>query len=248
MPTDAADPGEGITAAYEGWFRDNDGSLRLLIGYFNRGEAVDVPVGSNNKIEPGGPDRGQPAYFLPGRQWGIFTIRVPEDFDSNSITWTLNVRGQTTEIPMKLRPLWEVSPHQEATMGNTPPTIWFSRNGPPQQGPPVGIHHSLSTVADTPTTIKVWSNDDEVIDPYRRGRPGPKVIVTWSKFRGPGDVWFDKSMPPIRDMDGSSTVIVRFSESGEYLLRVQANDLTREGGGGTQCCWTNALVRVTVTR
>ncbi|MBT5874038.1 MAG: hypothetical protein HOH43_11525 [Candidatus Latescibacteria bacterium] len=149
---------------------------------------------------------------------------------------------------MHLNPLWEVSPLLEATIGNTPPTIWFSRNGPPHQGPPLGIHHALSTTADTPMEITIWTNDDEVIDPYRRGRPGPKVIVTWSKFRGTGEVSFNKSRPPIKVMDGSSTVIVTFSESGEYLLRVQANDLTREGGGGTQCCWTNALVRVTVMR
>jgi hypothetical protein len=27
---------------------------------------------------------------------------------------------------------------------------------------------------------------------------------------------------------------------------VQANDSTGEGGGGFQCCWTNAHVKVTV--
>ena len=37
---------------------------------------------------------------------------------------------------------------------------------------------------------------------------------------------------------------VTFTEPGEYLLRVPAND--RSGGGGSQCCWTNAFVRVNV--
>ena len=36
-----------------------------------------------------------------------------------------------------------------------------------------------------------------------------------------------------------------FSEPGEYVLRVFAND--RSGGGGSQCCWTNAFVRVNVS-
>jgi hypothetical protein len=27
---------------------------------------------------------------------------------------------------------------------------------------------------------------------------------------------------------------------------VQANDISGEGGGGFQCCWTNAHVKVTV--
>ena len=35
-----------------------------------------------------------------------------------------------------------------------------------------------------------------------------------------------------------------FSVPGEYILRVQANDATGDGGGGFQCCWTNAHVRV----
>lgn len=36
-----------------------------------------------------------------------------------------------------------------------------------------------------------------------------------------------------------------FSEPGEYVLRVFAND--RSGGRGSQCCWTNAFVRVNVS-
>jgi hypothetical protein len=37
-----------------------------------------------------------------------------------------------------------------------------------------------------------------------------------------------------------------FSEPGEYVLRAQGNDSTGDGGGGFQCCWTNAQVKVTV--
>ena len=37
-----------------------------------------------------------------------------------------------------------------------------------------------------------------------------------------------------------------FSASGDYMLRIQANDESGEGGAGFQCCWTNALVKVTV--
>ena len=38
---------------------------------------------------------------------------------------------------------------------------------------------------------------------------------------------------------------VTFTEPGEYLLRVLATD--RSGGGGSQCRWTNAFVRVNVS-
>ena len=32
------DVGQGVTAAYEGWYRNADGSFTLLVGYFNRNE------------------------------------------------------------------------------------------------------------------------------------------------------------------------------------------------------------------
>jgi hypothetical protein len=240
--------GQSVTAAYEGWYQNPDGTYNFLVGYFNRNheETLDIPIGPDNRIEPGGPDQGQPTHFLTHRQWGVFTITVPADFGNRELTWTLTVHGRTTEVPMRLAPLWEISPLREATLGNTPPAVWFSREGAPHQGPPRGITHTIEANVSEPMTLKIWTNDDGIIDPYRRDRPGPPVIITFSKFRGPGHVTFSKFRPPVREMDGSATTTVTFSEPGEYILRVQANDLTREGGGGTQCCWTNALVRVTV--
>ena len=81
-----------------------DGTFTLLIGYFNRNraETLEIPVGPNNRIEPGGPDYGQPTYFLPRRQWGVFTIVVPKDFGTKKLTWTIVANGETTEIPLSL--------------------------------------------------------------------------------------------------------------------------------------------------
>src|SRR6266404_8600324 len=61
------DTGQSITGAYEGWFQNPDGSYSLLVGYFNRNQkqTLDIPVGADNQIQPGGPDRGQPTYFMP---------------------------------------------------------------------------------------------------------------------------------------------------------------------------------------
>src|SRR6266852_260892 len=84
--------GAGITPAYEGWFDNPDGTHNFLAGYLNRNRAldVDVPIGPNNRIEPGGPDLGQPTHFLPGRQWGMFSVPAPKDFKpTDSYTWTI---------------------------------------------------------------------------------------------------------------------------------------------------------------
>src|SRR5207248_2123223 len=77
--------------------------------------------------------------------------------------------------------------------------------------------------------------------------PAPPLALTWTMFRGPGAVKFDPPKPKVAtDQDGKATTTATFTAPGEYILRVQGNDSTGEGGGGFQCCWTNAHVGVTV--
>jgi hypothetical protein len=45
---------------------------------------------------------------------------------------------------------------------------------------------------------------------------------------------------------GRASTTAKFSAPGDYIVRVQANDSSGDGGGGFQCCWTNAHVKVTV--
>jgi hypothetical protein len=106
--------GTSVTGAFEGWFPAPDGTRYFLIGYLNRNnnQAVDVPIGPNNHIDPGGPDMGQPTHFLPGRHWGMFVVKVPAEFTTpdQRLTWTIVVNGQSTVIPLRLHPDYSVSP------------------------------------------------------------------------------------------------------------------------------------------
>ena len=45
---------------------------------------------------------------------------------------------------------------------------------------------------------------------------------------------------------GRTTTTVRFSRPGEYVLHLLANDYSGEGGAGEVCCWTTALLKVSV--
>jgi hypothetical protein len=94
------DSGASITGALEGWYKNNDGSYSILVGYLNRNgkQTLDIPVGPDNHIDPGGPDQGQPTHFLPRRQWGVFSVTVPKDFGNKRLTWTITANGQTTSI------------------------------------------------------------------------------------------------------------------------------------------------------
>ena len=249
--------GQSITGAFEGWFPNADGTFSLLLGYFNRNlkQPLEIPVGADNKIEPGGPDRGQPTHFNPGRQWGVFTIRVPKDFGDKKLTWTLTANGKTTTIPMSLNPLWEVEPFREAS-GNMPPFVSFSEKGPWVQGP-AGQSKPASTIMPEPADLIIWVADDANA-PLAGTRPRTTpVSVTWSKFRGPGAVTFAETSPSVQQADvpspppsakfaGKAHTSATFSEPGEYILRVVANDWSGDGGRGFQCCWSNAQLKVTV--
>jgi hypothetical protein len=250
--------GQDMTGAFEGWFKNPDGTFCLLLGYFNRNlkQELDIPVGPNNHIDPGGPDQGQPTHFLPRRQWGVFTITVPRDFGDKKLTWTLVTNGRTDVIPVSLNPLWEISPFKEESMGNTPPSLAFAPEGPFVQGPRP-ITTALATTMSNPVTLTVWAADDaKVLEGAKKKPPGPPLRVTWCKFRGPGTVTFAKEKPDLEKVEfkapegskvsGKATTTATFSEPGEYVLRVVANDWSGDGGRGFQCCWTNAMVKVSV--
>lgn len=254
----ARDSGQSVTGAFEGWFKNPDGSFSLLFGYFNRNlkEEVDIPIGNDNRMEPGGPDQGQPTHFLPRRQWGVFTVTVPKNFEDKKITWTLIRNHQNNTIQGHLDPLFEVSPFKEGSMGNTPPFLAFDAGGPFVQGPRP-ISTSLTTTGANPVTLTVWAADDaKVLEGSKRPPAGPPLMVTWTKFRGPGAVRFANEKPAIEKADfqapsgtkvsGKATTTASFSEPGDYVLHVVANDWSGDGGRGFQCCWTNAEVKVSV--
>ena len=231
--------GQGITGAFEGWYTNPDGTFSLLLGYLNRNSSqiLDIPVGPNNRIEPDGPDQGQPTHFLPRRQWGVFRIVVPKDFGMKKLTWTIMANGKTTSIPLSLNPLWVVEPFKDAGNGNTPPVVKLEPSGPSFTGPPNGIARTLITKLADPLTLTLWISDDQ---------PLPRGPVNWSLFRGPGIVTIENPSP-LPDAEGKTVTSARFTAPGTYYLRAQANDATGDGGGGFQCCWTNVHVRVNVS-
>jgi hypothetical protein len=251
--------GQSVAPVYEGWYRTADGIIHVSFGYFNRNleETPDVPIGPDNRIEPGPADQGQPTHFLPRRQHGAFTVPLPKDAPKAEITWTLTVHGQTVSIPANLDPVYVIEPLKQvggSDEGNTPPILKFDSAGMGAAGP-AGITTMLRTSVADPVTLTVWVTDDglpktpEGRGPAQQnltgGGPSPAVrsglTARWSKYRGPGTVTFSSPNPPIEQ--GKAATSVTFSEPGEYVLRVLASDGSSFGG---QCCWTNGYVKVSV--
>ncbi|HXG89635.1 MAG TPA: hypothetical protein VNJ02_15005 [Vicinamibacterales bacterium] len=247
----ARDTGQSVTAAFEGWYPNPDGSFQLLVGYFNRNlkQAIDIPIGPNNRIDPGGPDYGQPTYFLPRRQWGVVSIKVPKDFGTKRLTWTIAANGQSLSIPIGLIKDYQVEPFKEAAQGNEPPRIQFDPKGPIFSGPPiVGQGPTWTATVGQPLNLDAIATDsadnDPDLTPLQMKQPG--VVVVWSKYRGVGEVMIANARPTV-GKDGKVSTTATFAAPGEYILRAQVNDRSGEGGGGFQCCWTNAYVKVNVT-
>ena len=261
IPEPRRGAGASVTGAFEGWYYNPDGTRSFLIGYYNRNQQqeLDIPIGPNNHIDPGGPDVGQPTHFLTGRQWGMFSVPVPRAFkDTDSYFWEITANGQTTKIPLRVHSDYVMSPFTEISVGNTPPSIRFEENGKSTQGPLANLATAVSRTASlaAPFVLTFWAVDDMK---YTTGtgapmsRPRPPVTSRWSKYRGPGTVTFDKSNPEVEKLEtgegafsGRATTNVKFSEGGDYVLHLIANDYSGDGGGGFGCCWSTALVKVSV--
>ena len=167
--------GQNVAPAYEGWEKNGDGSFNLVFGYFNRNweEEIDVPVGAENTIEPGGPDQGQPTHFLPRRNRFVCRIRVPANFGTKELVWTLTTNGKTERAYGSLKPDYFIDDNiimanngaagmggaDPALNGNKAPTLTI--DGPVQRSVRVG----------EPIVLMAVATDDRI----PRNKPMPPV-------------------------------------------------------------------------
>src|SRR5262245_49430367 len=123
--------GQDVVPVFEGWAKNADGSYAMWFGYFNRNyaETLSIPVGNENKIEPGAADRGQPTYFYTRTHRMGFSVNVPADFGKKELTWTLTAHGKTEKAVAWLQPEWEIDPvfagkyQSPEALKNTAPTL-----------------------------------------------------------------------------------------------------------------------------
>jgi hypothetical protein len=110
-----------------------------------------------------------------------------------------------------------------------------------------------------PLNLTVWVSDDAKFTTSSGVKPatlGPPVTIRWILYRGAsGSVQFANDRPSVEKIDrpepgfafsGKATTTATFSQPGDYMLYVVANDYSGEGGRGFQCCWTNGHVKVSV--
>ncbi len=259
-----AEFGDSITPAYEGWFNAPDGSQNFLFGYYNRNskQIIDIPVGPNNNVQPGGPDLGQPTHFLTGRQWGLFVIPAPKGYtlQDKPFVWSITANGKQIQIPTDFKPEFNVDVLNDAEH-NTPPVVKFDMKGQTVQGP-INTSFDETATVGKPMDLPISATDDNIYTSGSnapRSRLGDPVRFRWILYRGPADPTFAKSTPKFmltsggdtigKPVSGKSDTTVTFPQAGEYWLQLTANDYSGPGGtgsGAAGCCWTNTLVKVKV--
>src|SRR5437879_1838342 len=238
LPQVRFNSGQDVVPYFEGWLRNPDGTFDFVFGYFNRNwkEELVIPAGPDNNGEPGGPDAGQPTYFLPRRQRWVYRLRVPADFGSKEVTWSLTAHGRTEKAYGNLLAAEEITDRVVSSNGNFNPG-----EGDPNEPPSIRIAPVQAAAVSTPVTLTAFVTDDGLPKPrpVRAARApasgfGAQVnssnsarprglSVRWLQYGGPAKVSFDAA-DSIAVLNGQAITKAHFTEPGTYRLRAIASD------------------------
>src|SRR3989442_5153366 len=174
LPTELAqvrfNSGEDVVPYFEGWLRNPDGTFDLVFGYFNRNwkEELAIPPGPDNKVEPGGPDAGQPTYFLPRRQRWIYRLRVPADFGKKEATWTITANRRPDKVVASLIPAEEINERVVMSNGNFDTGV-----NDPNKPPTLAVTASSTATVTSASPLTANVVDDGLPKPRPTPTPPP---------------------------------------------------------------------------
>ena len=236
--------GQPVIPLFEGYYPNPDGTYEICFGYFNLNteEDVDIPLGPDNMIEPAEFDGMQPTHFdrVPAanyrRHFCVFTVNVPADFGEREVRWTLNTHGEAITTPGKVLLPYFLDEPNSGGRGIIAPVLRFEEDGPEFKGRTGFTGERLTVAVGDPLTLSVWVD-----------HPDDRSWVAWTLHQGAGGVTFAESEMWVPKAEGVSTTTARFSEPGEYLIRVQAID-SPTSSFEFHCCWTNGYIPVTVVQ
>lgn len=206
--------GQQVWPAFEGWEKNVDGTFNLVFGYMNDNwkEELNVPVGPDNKFDPGPADQGQPTHFLPRRNRFIFRVKVPGDFGTKELVWTLNTQGKSAKAYGSLRQDLQLENvdlmSETGSLGAGASSPEIRANKPPVvvlNGP-----KTLTAKVDQPVELTATVTDDGIPKPPHvtpavveamSKRPPQRPTVnkinglhlSWFVYRGDGHVVFEPS-------------------------------------------------------
>lgn len=247
---------------------NTEGSLEIPIGPDNFITPSEFDSGEQPTHFPSSPrrDRGIFTVTVPA-----------EFGDGRDVVWTIRANGVPLSVPAHVGVGAYQLDHFPKPAGSLPPTVRLAPDAPVLVGLAGVIGDPGAPGADLlgtsrnplelqarvgePLTLKVWAEDN-----FEEGSREPEEIhVNWRKHQGPaGEIDFsgnaeerneedpveDQDNGPEAELEGDGSIVrtATFPAPGEYLLRVVVDNFgVDDSSAGSQCCWTNAFVRVTVT-
>jgi hypothetical protein len=164
--------GQNVSPAFEGWEEDPDGTRYFLFGYMNRNweEELDVPIGADNTIMPGGPDLGQPTHFLPRRNRFAFRVPVPKGFtEKDELVWTLTTKGKSEKAYATVATDYRVDAMVRASESGALGAGTSSPEVRANKAPTLTLDGEKQRTARVgqPLSLVAWAADDGVPKPRR---------------------------------------------------------------------------------
>ena len=206
QPQQRFDSGQDVQPIFEGWERNDDGSLTFHFGYLNRNyrEQPSIPIGPTNHFSPGESDRGQPTYFYPRTHRYQFSVWAPSHMGSafkDGLVWTVTHNGSEQRAIGWLQPEWEIDEDtivQNSGMGFSRPRSQRFENAPPDLI--VDVTRSTVAVGD-PLTVTARIDDDGLpseLPPQRPRRSrDPSLTPPVGTQATPDNIsWYRRPRPP----------------------------------------------------
>ena len=265
--------GEAVAPMFNGWIRNEDGSVTMIFGFanMNREQVIDVPIGPDNHIEPAQFDGMQPTHFptysrggFVGRQErGVFAVTVPAEMKKTEVVWTLSYNGYSYSIPGRATSsAYEMSTAGGA-YGSLNPAIRFSPNGP-ESTDREGIYAPrVTATVGKPVTLSAYAQDRGHRDGYDVKRLIFPVGTEWILHQGPAEPQLEQAKITGRERtrlevgEGTAanstgwtevSTLATFNVPGDYVIRLRVDNFEApDSKFDNQCCWSNAYVPVTVT-
>ena len=259
--------GMPVIPMFEGWVANPDGTADLCFGYFNlnRSEALEIPIGPDNYIEPERYNGAQPTYFgevptYDNRHYCTFTVNVPQG-STERVVWHLRRDYQDYSAPghssSEYYTMYDLFfPSDRGDIGGAMAPVIKFLDPPGTQGIGKGNRGKIkagpvSTRVGAPLTLSlsVYQPSPEEYSEVAEYKGDPKKwIVYWWKHSGPpGTVTFSDNLIELEPDQHTSTVTATFAEPGDYILRTSVRNAGPGGFGFSHCCWTTGHVQVTVT-
>tara|TARA_B110000444_G_scaffold261255_1_gene312128 strand:+ start:359 stop:1288 length:930 start_codon:yes stop_codon:yes gene_type:complete len=264
--------GDIIAPIFNGWVKNEDGSVRLVFGFANRNreEIVDIPIGSNNFIEPSQFNGVQPTHFpiykrrgfIGINERGAFAVTVPAEMAGTEVVWTLKHAGHEYSVPGRATsPTYELS-DGGAAFGSLLPAIRFKMDGVESTNHEGIMAERIITSVGTPINLAAYVQDrsNRAAYPDNNEFTYYQVGTEWVFHQGPatpdfsmaliaGDERLEKNGSEVAAEDWTQAQTeATFREPGEYMIRLRVdNFLAPDSRFDYMCCWSNAFVPITVT-